>query len=71
MAMLSLANVENVVKPPHKPVVSNRHQGLFVEPYLPNSANSTPMAKHPARFTANVPQGDPWPQAFFMSIDTI
>ena len=62
---LSLAKVENVVKPPHSPVVSKRHQLLSVVENLEKSPYSRPMRKQPARLTARVPQGnEPLPTPF-------
>ena len=56
---LSFAKVENVVKPPQKPVASNKHSGLFSELYFPNRANINPNRKQPNKFTVNVAQGKP------------
>ena len=70
MSMLSWAKVENVVKPPQRPVVSSMHHGLFRAPFLANSAKSTPKARQPTRFTAKVPQGNPCPHTLFITAET-
>ena len=66
---LSLEKVEKVVKPPHNPVVRNRHHGCEVELNRPNKAKITPIRKHPTRFTAKVPQGNPCVQTFFIQVE--
>jgi hypothetical protein len=67
--MLSLAKVEKVVKPPQIPVVSSRHQGWDVVPYLLKRANKSPKIRHPRRLTLSVPQGKPAPHRFFIVIE--
>lgn len=58
-ASLSFINVENVVKPPQKPVVSNS----FVDGDIDNaelvdgSDEKNPMRRQPRMFTVNVPRG--------------
>ena len=66
---LSFAKVENVVKPPQMPVVSSKHQWLPDEPFLANSANSTPKTRQPTRFTANVSQGKALPHTFPINVE--
>ena len=68
--MLSFAKEEKVVNPPQKPVLSSRYHALSVELFLPNIANTIPKRKHPSRLTVNVPQGNPWSQAFFISVES-
>ena len=58
-----------MVKPPQRPVVSNRHQGWDVELYLLNKANIAPKMKHPIRLTRSVPQGNPWVQNCLKSVE--
>ena len=66
---LSLAKVEKVVNPPHKPVVRSRHQGCEVEQNRLNKAKITPIRKHPTRLTINVPHGKLCEQAFFIQVE--
>jgi hypothetical protein len=61
--------VEKVVKPPHKPVVSNRHQGLERVLYLLNDPYNMPMTKQPRRLTVRVPQGNPWWHTCFIQVE--
>jgi hypothetical protein len=63
---LSLAKVENVVKPPQNPIVSSKCHDVFVKPYLLNRANITPKIKHPSRLTVNIPHGNILLIIFFM-----
>lgn len=56
---LSLAKVENVVKPPHSPVVRSRHHGLAVDDHLENTPYSTPISRHPSTLTMKVCTGKP------------
>src|SRR5262249_16070218 len=54
----SHANAEKVVKPPRIPAMRNvRASGERAARSSP-SAPTTPIAKHPARFTRNVPSGN-------------
>ena len=55
---LSFAKVENVVKPPHSPVMSSRNQLLLVVRYRESKAYINPIRKQPARFTVRVPHGN-------------
>lgn len=66
----SLANVEKVVKPPQKPVVSNRHTACEAKEERAKRAYTTPMIKQPTRFTASVAQGNEAQQTPFISCDT-
>ena len=51
--------VENVVKPPQKPIVQNRARELPSSDVRPNIPDTKPIRKHPARFTISVPHGKP------------
>src|SRR5450759_2903732 len=56
---VSQANDENVVNPPSIPTMRNvRASGESAARSSP-SAPTTPIAKHPIRFTRNVPNGKP------------
>lgn len=65
----SFAKVENVVNPPHSPVVSNKHIEFVCWPCLENIPNSKPKMKLPNIFINNVPHGNPCPQRDFISVD--
>ena len=53
---LSLTNVENVVNPPHSPMVRNKRRSGFIR--LPRSKipYSRPIARQPSTLTASVPE---------------
>ncbi|MCM1178583.1 MAG: hypothetical protein NC335_12720 [Bacteroides sp.] len=61
---LSFEKVENVVKPPQSPVARKICQQLPFAEYLAKTPETRPIIKHPARFTVNVPQGNPPPTCF-------
>ena len=58
IARLSLAKVEKVVKPPHRPVVNRRHQLLSVVENFAKMPYNSPIRKHPNRLTVRVPHGN-------------
>ena len=51
----NIKNVENVVNPPHTPAMRNVVQVGFHPCWRTDTPHSTPIKKHPARFTAMVP----------------
>ena len=54
---MSLAKVENVVKPPQNPVINSAFS--LADSMFPfsSSPNSNPIMKHPTTLTMNVPNG--------------
>ncbi len=56
---LSFENVENVVKPPHKPTERKRTKFCETLETRQNRPHSTPMSKHPSRLTTKVAHGNP------------
>lgn len=55
--MPSSVNAENVVKPPHKPVIKNNFQVSLAEKDLKLIPQKMPISKQPVAFTAKVPHG--------------
>ena len=68
--MLSLANAENVVKPPHSPVVSSNDIELDDAPRRLKMPQNIPMAKHPIRLTIIVCQGNAVCNDVFISVES-
>lgn len=66
----SLEKVEKVVKPPQRPTVRNNDHVLLAFEVLLKKPQSSPMRRHPPRFTMSVPHGNPLP-TFFMTSDVI
>ena len=56
---LSFENVENVVKPPHKPTERKRTKFCETLGTRQNRPHSNPMSKHPIRLTVKVAHGNP------------
>lgn len=54
---LSFMNVENVVKPPQNPVVSNRRADGDSQFCAAGTADRNPISRQPTMFTVNVPTG--------------
>lgn len=67
MVSASLEKVENVVKPPHSPTVRSRPQDVVSVALRLSSPHSRPIIRHPARFTASVAHGKPFPISFIAS----
>lgn len=55
---MSFAKVENVVKPPQKPVISSRLWPCDNIPVRSDTPHSSPMMKHPNALTAKVLMGN-------------
>ena len=55
--IFSKANAENVVKPPHTPVIRNSRQSAVITALFSEAAKKIPIKKQPTMFTRNVPQG--------------
>ncbi|BAK13096.1 protein CrcB CrcB [Pantoea ananatis AJ13355] len=53
----SAVNVENVVSPPHKPVMMSNRQAGSSEGFLINQAIAPPITNPPIKFTSKVPGG--------------
>lgn len=68
--MLSLANAENVVKPPHSPVVSSNDIELDDAPRRLKMPQNIPMVKHPIRLTIIVCQGNAVCNDVFISVES-
>ena len=74
MASLSFISVENVVKPPQKPVVSSSRVEVEMERAdaepLPGRAEKKPMSRQPSMLTVNVPKGRGVVTSIVISFDT-
>ncbi len=56
--MFSSAKVENVVNPPHIPVIKNSLHSFVNQLYFNDSAYSSPTKKHPEIFIRKVDSGN-------------
>ena len=59
-SLISSANVENVVKPPHIPVFKSSTMRGLMSAFLAAAAAMSPMANAPATFITSVFTGKPF-----------